>query len=159
MNILNSYTHEVLSAVNRAKVDYIVVGGYAVNYHGYIRSTGDIDLWIRPDNINKEKVIEALRLLEIEDDILEQIRQMDFRDYLVFSDGAEPFKVDFITHISGVSFEEAWKQRVTINIDDLEIPFIHLNHLILSKMSSKRGKDKVDIEYLQKITSQKKKRE
>ncbi len=156
MNIFDDYTRQVVLALNKATVKYLVVGGYAVNYYGYRRTTGDIDIWIQPDNENnKPRLIQAFKTLSIQEDILAAIFKMDFTKALVFSDGEEPFKIDFLTRISGVEFNEAWNVKTDAVIDDVPIPFIHLNHLIVSKISAGRLKDKLDIETLQKIQHKK----
>lgn len=152
MNIFDSYTHKVLSALLKHNVQFIVVGGYAVNYHGYKRTTGDIDLLLKPDNgENKTKLLNSLRELKIEEETLSALNQLDFEKPQVFMDGEEPFKIDFLTKISGVEFEDAWKLKIEATYDNLNIPFLSYNHLILSKITSTRGKDKIDIEELQKI--------
>lgn len=157
MNILDTYTHTLLLELNKHKVEYIVIGGYAVNYHGYRRTTGDIDLWIRPDNgLNKEKLLLSFKELGIANTSLERLNKKDFTQPFVFIDGKEPFKIDFLTHVSGVKFDEAWKQKATAEIDGIEIHFLNLNHLILSKITTGRPKDKLDIEQLQKIQKLKK---
>jgi predicted nucleotidyltransferase len=157
MHIFDPYTLKLLKALNLAKVKFLVVGGYAVNFHGFRRTTGDIDLWINPDNANKEKIIEALRSIEIEESTLEELQKLDFTRHLIFSDGQDPFRIDFITIISGVEFEEAWKERIITTLDGISIAFIHLNHLILSKVATGRTKDKMDVEQLQKLQKLKKK--
>lgn len=152
MNIFDSYTHKVLFTLLKHNVQFIVVGGYAVNYHGYKRTTGDIDLLLKPDNgENKSKVISSLRELEIDEETLSALNNLDFEKPQVFMDGEEPFKIDFLTQISGVKFEDAWKLKIEAIYDNLNIPFLSYNHLILSKITSTRGKDKIDIEELQKI--------
>lgn len=152
MNIFDTYTHRLLDALNRLEVQYIVVGGYAVNHYGYRRTTGDIDLWIKPDNgINKQRIIEAFRNLGVANDQLVQLGRLDFSKPLVFIDGEEPFKIDFLTAIQGVTFDEAWNERVITSLEGLSIPFIHFDHLILSKIGTSRPKDKADIEMLQKL--------
>lgn len=158
MNIFDDYTLSLLTELNNNEVQYIVVGGYAVNYYGYKRTTGDIDLWIKPENdINKKNIIKSLRKLKVEEEILIQLNELDFTTHIVFIDGEEPFKIDFMTYVSGVEFNEAWQQKLTIELDGLSIHFIHLNHLIISKITSGREKDKIDIETLQKIKSMRKK--
>ena len=152
MNIFDVYTHEVLEKCINNKVQFLIVGGYAVNFHGFERTTGDIDLWLKPDNENKTIVIKALKDLGIEKDILFKLDQMDFKKHLVFSDGVAPFKIDFMTYISGVNFEEAYSQKIMTEIDELKVPFIHLNHLIISKIGTGRPKDSIDIDQLQKIS-------
>ena len=156
MNVFDDYTAKLLLALNKHAVAYLIVGGYAVNYHGYRRTTGDIDLWIQPNNDNKTKIIAALAELGIEKEILQQLGEFDFTEHLVFSDGEEPFKIDFITRLSGVEFEAAWLQKIDTHIDNIPVAFIHLNDLILSKISNDRLKDKLDVEELQKINAKNK---
>lgn len=156
MNIFDDYTHEVLQACIECDVNFLIVGGYAVNFYGYRRTTGDIDLWIKPCNNNKVKVISALKKLEIPENSCNQLLNMDFTKHLVFSDGQEPFKIDFMTYISGVDFEEAYSQKIITEIDELKIPFINIKHLIISKIGTGRAKDNMDIEELQKIEALKK---
>ena len=152
MNIFDTYTHDLLHQLNLNEVPYIVVGGYAVNYHGYRRTTGDIDIWIKPSNENsKTQLLIALKNLGITEDKLQKLSQIDFTLPIVFVDGKEPYKIDFMTRISGVNFDDAWDKKIIAELDGLKIPFIHLHHLILSKISNNRTKDKLDVEELQKI--------
>lgn len=152
MNIFDEYTFNLLTELNNNGVEYIVIGGYAVNFHGYRRTTGDIDLWIKPDNTeNKNKILLSFRNLNVAEDILAQLNELDFATPIVFIDGEEPFKIDFITYISGVNFNDAWQQKTIAVLDGILIPFIHLNHLILSKLTTGRPQDKIDIEKLQQI--------
>lgn len=123
MNIFDDYTYQLLKKLNQLKVEYLVVGGYAVNYHGYRRTTGDIDLWIKPDNgLNKDRIVKALKSLGVDGDKLQQLIQLDFSRPLVFIDGEEPFKIDFMTAVSGVKFDEAWKQKVISHLDGSTLP-------------------------------------
>ncbi len=79
MNIFDDYTRRLLIALNTSNVEYLVVGGFAVNFHGYRRTTGDIDLWVRPDNgINKTRLIQSIRSLGISEVSLERITKQDF---------------------------------------------------------------------------------
>ena len=156
MNIFDDYTKQLLLALNSNNVQYLIVGGYAVNYHGYRRTTGDIDLWIKPSDANKEKVISSLKSLLVNTDVLIELTKMDFTKPLVFIDGEEPFKIDFMTYVSGVEFEEAWSQKIDENFDGIAVQFIHFDHLIISKFTTGRAKDKLDIEELQKIKKMKK---
>ena len=157
MKIFDDYTLEILQTLNLYEVEYLIVGGYAVNFHGYRRTTGDIDLWIKPDNDNKTRIISALRKMEIDKIVLEKLESFDFTQPLVFSDGEEPFKIDFITVISNVKFEDAWKKRIITDTDGIKISYIDFNNLILSKFTTERLKDKADIEELQKIKKLKRK--
>ncbi len=152
MNIFDKYTHELLVEFNRNNVEYLVVGGYAVNFHGYSRTTGDIDLWIGQDNeINKNKILQSLKVLHVDEDTLTKLTELDFNKPVVFIDGKPPYKIDFMTYISGVNFNEAFDQKSIAILDEIAIPFIHLDHLIISKINTGRPQDKIDIEELQKI--------
>jgi len=158
MNIFDDYTRNLLNELNKNNVEYIVVGGYAVNFYGYRRTTGDIDLLIKPDNgTNKKNIIQSLRNLLVEENILAQLNELDFSTPIVFIDGEEPFKIDFMTYISGVDFNEAWQQKEQTSLENISIPFIHLKHLIISKTTAGRPQDKIDIEKLQQIQNLKRK--
>jgi len=159
MNVFDEYTRKVLLKLNEHKVEYIVIGGYAVNYHGFIRTTGDIDLWIRPDNgENKTRLLECLRDLEVPNLSIERVKRMDFTKPNMFRDGEQPFRIDFITHISRVEFNDAWSEKQNAEIEGVKINFLQLNHLIISKMGTGRSKDMTDIEELQKIQAIRKKK-
>jgi hypothetical protein len=159
MNIFDKYTRDLLLGLNSNKVEYLVVGGYAVNFHGYRRTTGDIDLWIKPDNgINKTNILKSLKKLKVEELVLKELDKLDFTKPLVFVDGEEPYKIDFMTYVSGVNFNEAWELKTIAALDGVDIPFIHLNHLIISKITTGRLQDKIDVEELQKIQNIKKKK-
>ena len=159
MNIFDNYIHSLLSELNSQEVQYLIVGGYAVNFHGFRRTTGDIDLWVKPDNgENKKRLLDCLRNLSVSEKKLKQLDKLDFTKPHVFVDGEEPFKIDFLTKISNVNFEEAWEKRIIAELDGLYIPFLHLNDLVRSKFSTGRPQDKIDIETLQKIQQLKKKK-
>lgn len=153
MNILDAYSQKVLSIFNDENVEYVVVGGYAVNYYGYRRTTGDIGLWIKPNNgTNKEKVLNALTRLGVEEESIAYFNSLDFTSPIVFADGEEPYKIDFMTHLAGkVDFDLAYSAKIIAKYDGVEIPFIHYKDLITSKISSSRLKDRLDVETLQKI--------
>lgn len=137
-------------------VDFIVVGGYAVIYHGYVRATGDMDLWIRPSNGNKEKFINALGIMDMNPDDLEHIRRMDFTNTIVLHFGDPPEKIDFLTHMIGLDFDKAFERRTFINFQNYKVPVLYLDDLVINKLLSDRGKDQADVEELQKINRLKK---
>ena len=152
MNIFDDFTRKVLVELNEAGVIYLIVGGYAVNFHGFRRTTGDIDIWLKPENEeNKKRLMIVFTKLGCTPEFLNEVEQLDFSQPLLISDGEEPYKIDFLTSISGVKFEDAWKERQTTEIEGILLHFIHYNHLILSKITSSRLKDKMDIETLQRI--------
>lgn len=159
MNVFDEYTKNVVLKLNEFKVDYIVFGGYAVNYHGFIRTTGDIDLWIRPDNgANKDRLLDALAALNIPGAGIARVKKMDFTKPTMFRDGEVPRRIDFMTHISRVKFEEAWEKKIEAEFEGIKMNFLHLNHLILSKIGTGRPKDNMDIDELQKIQAIKNKK-
>ena len=156
MNIFVEKHQEFIELLTSAKVDFILIGGYAVIYYGYKRTTGDMDVWLKPDNTNKEKLLPVLKKLGFYNEGIKHIENLDFTKHTAFHFWKEPERIDCLTHISGVSFEEADAQKVITEIEGLSVPFIHYNHLILSKITTDRLKDKADIEELQKIQKLKK---
>lgn len=151
MNIFYDDHKIVLQKLIDKRVDFLVVGGYAVIYHGYDRLTGDMDIWLRPDNNNKKFLLLALQELEFDEEGISVIGNWDFTKPQLFHTGKKPELTDFMTHISGVMYEIANQNAVLANIDGLAIRFIHLNNLIENKMARGRLKDLTDVEYLKKI--------
>ncbi len=144
---------EVLMALNRYGVRYLLVGGYAVIHYGYHRTTGDMDLWVQPSNEQKPALVAAMADLGYDQHSLDQLSQLDFTEAVVFNVGTPPDKIDFMTKVNLVTFEAAYEQRRVVALgDDLQVPIIHYHHLVLTKINTGRKKDEADIEELQKIT-------
>jgi len=158
MNFFLDRHQLLLKELLNAKVDFIIIGGYSVIYHGYRRTTGDVDIWIKPDNANKPKLLKALELCKIDKSALVQISEYDFTDYLAFSIWEKPERADFITKINLVQYDEADKQKIIADCEGIKVPFLHINHLVLSKINTGRLKDAADVEYLQKLQKLKKKK-
>jgi len=137
------------------KVDFIIIGGYAVIYHGYERTTGDLDLWLKPDNDNRDRFIKALKEHGVTQEGIETVNQMDFTKPQVVHIGEKPNKIDFLTHIQGVDFEEAYEKKEFVKLEDIQVPFLHFDHLVISKITLGRPQDKADIDVLQKIKQHK----
>ena len=157
MNILVQEHQQLLLSLVNHQVDFMLIGGYAVIHYGYERTTGDMDIWLQLGNENKEKLVTALADFGIEDADIELLRQMDFNNPLpVFFIGETPRRIDFVTMISNLNFEEAAKEVNIFEIEGINIPVIHYNHLILSKLNSGRMKDKADIEELERINKYRK---
>lgn len=134
--------------LNQYEVDYLIVGGYAMAFHGRPRYTGDLDIWIDISELNSEKMIQVLDAFGFsslgfqKDDFL--------KENLINQIGYPPLRIDILTNIDGISFEEAYAQKQTIMIEDeLQANYISLNHLILNKKASGREKDLIDIKTLQ----------
>ncbi len=125
----------------------MVVGGYAMAFHGFVRATGDIDLWIRPTEENAKKVWRALK------DFQAPLFDLKFEDLhtlgMVFQIGMIPNRIDIITQIDGVEFDDSWNEHKIIKLNDLEIPVIGKSHLLKNKKSTDRPKDKNDVLWLE----------
>ncbi len=151
-------THQLLiKKLLEASVDFIIIGGYSVIFHGYKRTTGDIDIWLKPDNANKEKLLPVLAYFGLDKNEIMQVRAMDFTKHLNFSLGEEPEKMDFLTYISMIDYNDADKHKIQAEIDGMIIPFLHLNDLVLSKLNTGRLKDRADVEALQNVEKERKK--
>lgn len=132
--------------LNSHNVEYVVVGGHAVAFHGYPRFTGDIDFLIRttPDNVSRVlKVLDVFgfgNLGVVERDLLERGRVLQL--------GHPPNRIDVLTSISGVDFDSAWEQRVQTLMDDQPVALLGWNELIRNKRAAGRQKDLADLEKL-----------
>jgi hypothetical protein len=124
-----------------------VVGGYAMAFHGYVRATGDIDLWIRCSDENAKRVRQALQTFgaPLFDLNIEDLKTPG----MVFQIGLVPSRIDVITQIDGVEFEDAWQEHKTIEIESLQIPVIGKIQLLINKQSTGRVKDLNDALWLE----------
>lgn len=137
---------ELLGLFNSHKVDYMVVGGYALAFHGAPRYTGDIDILVRRDEENARRVLAALDEFGFGSAGLEK---SDFT-YAgkVVQLGAPPVRIDIITSLTGVSWEEAFSGRVKGNYGDIPVYYLGRNQFISNKKSIARKKDLADLEAL-----------
>lgn len=150
--ILANNFEEVLTVFNDCNVSYLIAGGYAVIFYGYIRTTGDLDIWVKPVRENKEKIISAFKKLEFSSELNEYISGLDITEPFAVKLGDEPLQVDIFNAITGVEYVGAEKKSVAYTFSgNLEVRFIHLEDLITNKMLTGRLKDKADVEELQKI--------
>lgn len=151
MDILSKLHKQFLLDLLECEIDYILVGGYAVNYHGYARLTVDMDIWLKPDNENKEKFIHFLKSYDIEDEGISIISNFDFTKAHSFHLGENEEKIDFLTKISGVSWEECEPHVSMLTLADKSVKVIQYKHLIINKIVSDRPQDRADVAILQKI--------
>jgi predicted nucleotidyltransferase len=156
-HLLIEVHQELIRLLLDAGVEFIVIGGYAVIFHGYRRTTGDIDIWLRPDNRNKEKLLPVLREFGFDENEINEVAAIDFTRHMVFSIGEQPEKIDFLTRISLVQYDDADKKKIMAEADGMLIPFLHIDDLVLSKINTGRTKDKADIDMLQLIDKAKRK--
>lgn len=138
---------DILSAFSDAGVEFLLVGAYALSAHGLVRATGDLDLWVRSTKENAARVHRALLAFGAP---AEQVRVEDFiKPESVIQIGVPPLRVDVLTSISGVEFEEAWSARITLRLDGIEVPVLSRKHLIANKRAADRPKDRLDLRWLE----------
>ena len=136
---------EFIELLNKNNVRYIVIGGYAVVYHGYVRSTNDIDIWIdlRKDNIKKViKVLDEFGFSSL------NINEAAFSPNQIIQLGYPPNRIDLITTPAGIDFETCYKSKEQVTIDHIAVNIIDLENLIKAKKASNRTRDLADIEEL-----------
>ena len=144
--LTNSDFRELLNLFKKYKIRYLIVGGYAVMKYSEPRFTKDLDLWIATDPENAESVYTALKEFGAP---LVNLTAKDFTQKNYFYQmGIAPLRVDIMMSIPGVDFEEAWKNREEIKLEEITLPFISKDDLILAKKESGRPQDKIDLEKL-----------
>ena len=144
---MNADYIDMLKCLNKAGVDYMLVGGWAVNMYGYIRATVDLDVWILADADNAKKVYSAVAEFGAP---VSEIKPEDFAEYgMIFQIGVAPCRVDIISKISGVSYADAVTRAVPKTIDGIPVRIISLEDLIANKKASGRAKDLADVEVLE----------
>ena len=142
---------DLLSAFNAEGVDYLIVGGHAVNAYGVPRLTNDLDVFIRSSESNSEKVFRALVRFGAP---LQGLSAADFRDHPgeIFQIGVEPNRIDILQGISAVQFDEAWVRRVPFEVEaGVTAPFLSLDDLLTNKLESGRLRDMADVDHLNKM--------
>jgi hypothetical protein len=146
--VLNPDYRDMLSALSDEGVEFLLVGAFALAAHGLPRATGDIDIWIDRSNANAARVWRALRRFgaPLRDLTPEDLTTPD----LVFQIGVAPRRIDLLTSIDGVSFSEAWPQRVLVELEGMTFPVIGRAHLIRNKRASGRPQDLADLERLER---------
>jgi hypothetical protein len=145
MNIQPDF-EELLRLLEKHNVDYMIVGGYAVAFHGYPRFTKDIDIFFSADKENVERVKGALHEFGFDKQALVAEVFMDPKNVVTF--GVTPVRVDFMGEIDGVPYAEAKKNRIRGRYGAVEVNFIGRLDLIKNKQSTNRTKDKGDAEEL-----------
>ena len=144
---MNADYIDMLKCLNKAGVDYILVGGWAVNIYGYIRATVDLDIWILADAGNAKKVYAAVAEFGAP---VAEMKPEDFAEYgMIFQIGVAPCRVEIISKISGVSYADAVTRAVPKTIDGIPVRIISLEDLIANKKASGRAKDLADVEVLE----------
>lgn len=147
-SIFNFDFLEFLELLEKHKVDFLLVGGYAVVLHGYIRSTGDLDLWIERTDDNYQKLKKVYRDFTAPMFPEEQFSNPKFN---VWGIGVEPSKIEILTQVDGLQFEESKSHCNWLELENVKVPYIDFEDLIKNKLASGRYKDLADVEQLRKL--------
>ncbi len=144
--MLNQDFKEFIQSLNDNQVRYLVIGGYAVAFHGYPRYTKDIDIWVEMSQENAANLIKALEQFGFGS---LNLQVSDFLDPdQVIQLGYPPSRIDLLTTPSGVTFENCFASRVEVPFEDLTVNFIDLENLKQNKKASGRLQDLADLENL-----------
>ena len=138
---------EFLQLLHSKKAKYLVVGGYAVGYHGYPRATGDMDVWIAINETNASKMVDALK--EFGFDLPELNKNLFLMKEKVIRMGVPPLRLEIFTSIDGVSFVTCFDHREIADFGVFKVNFISKDDLLTNKRASGRPQDLVDFDKLQ----------
>jgi hypothetical protein len=150
MDILDEDLIHFWTILNKYSVQYIMVGGFAVNLYGYTRATNDIDLLLKDDTLNRQNLAKAFSELGYGDISFEQLQFVPGWTNFYIGTGVQ---LDIMTSLKGVdlSFDECLQMAPVAEIDGVMVPFLHINHLIQNKKMVNRPKDQIDVIELEKI--------
>ena len=145
--MLNEDYRDMLRALSDEKVKFLLVGAYAMAAHGHPRATMDIDIWVQPSRANAEAVLRALDRFGAP---LRDLTREDLqKEGIVFQIGVAPRRVDILTSVSGLRFEEAFARSVPVDLEGIEVHIPSRDDLIRNKRACGRTKDLADAEALE----------
>ena len=139
---------EFLKLLNSAEVEYLLIGGYAVAYHGYPRTTADMDVWVAISAENAAKLVDVFRRFGMRDGMLTP--ELFLQQGKIIRMGVPPMRIEVLTEIDGVGFAECYAAREVVTLDGQTVNLISLRHLRTNKRASGRHKDLDDLEHLPK---------
>ena len=144
---MNPDFKELLLAFNAHNVEYLIVGAHALAAHGHVRATKDLDLWVRPEKANAQKVLKAPSDFgaPLSDLTVDDLSKKE----TIFQIGLPPLRIDVITDIDGVEFPEAWPDRLETMFGGVPAFVISRHHLIANKKTSARLQDLADVQQLE----------
>jgi len=146
--MLNEHAREILQSLSSHDVRFLVVGAYAMVMYGYVRATGDFDIWVEASLENSRRVYLALNDFGAP---LSTLSEATFaKEGIVFQIGVAPRRIDIITRIDGVEFRDAWESRQLFIIEGMNMPFLSLDNLIMNKRATGRDRDRVDADILER---------
>ncbi len=146
---LENEFQEFLRSLNSNKVEYLLIGGYAVILNGHIRNTNDLDVCVSADPENAKRVVKALVEFGFAVPGLEE--SLFTTPKSVVRMGFPPIKIEIINYLEGVSFQDAYKHRKAITVGGLDISLINIDDLIANKRTVGRLQDLADVEKLEKL--------
>ncbi|NBU07379.1 MAG: hypothetical protein EBT38_06850 [Acidimicrobiia bacterium] len=143
---LNRDFQEFVAALSSRDVRFLIVGGYAVAAHGHPRYTKDLDIWVWADPRNAANILESLNDFGLGG---LDLQASDFVEpNAVVQLGFEPQRIDILTSVTGLTFDEAYPNREILSIGDITAPFISLDDLVKNKLATGRTQDLADAEAL-----------
>lgn len=151
MDVMDEALLDFWRKLNECHVQFIMVGGLATRFHGYNRTTDDLDMWIEDSPENRRNLRKAFAALNYGD--FSSIETMQFVPGWT-SFHAAGIVLDIMTTMKGLeetSFNDCYQMAEVANIEDVQVRFLHINHLIQNKKAVNRSKDQIDVEYLEKI--------
>lgn len=137
---------EFLRLLNEHRVEYLLVGGYAVAYHGYPRATADMDIWIATDLKNAERIVAVLK--EFGFDLPNLSPDIFTKEDQVIRMGMPPVMIEIWTSVTGLQFKDSFQSRIKDVLDEVDVNLINLPHLKINKKAVGRHKDLDDLENL-----------
>ena len=137
---------EFLKLLNANKVEYLLIGGYAVGYYGYPRATADMDIWIAMNPANADRIVAVLREFGFNPPDLSS--GLFLKEKQIIRMGVPPVRIELATTISGVNFSECYAERIVDELDGVKVNLISLKHLKTNKKASGRHQDIADLEKL-----------
>lgn len=150
-NIFNQDFQEFLLALNEKKVNYVLVGGYSVIYHGFPRTTGDLDLFVEVSKNNYDKLVQAFELFKMATFDMTEDSFLNQSTINVYTFGRPPVCIEILKEISGFTFQEINENAIQTVFEGIPMKIIHLNDLRRNKEISGRSKDLNDLENLSEL--------
>ncbi|MEX2588832.1 MAG: nucleotidyltransferase [Chitinophagales bacterium] len=147
-NIFNDDFRDFINALEQAEVEYILIGGYAVIFHGYNRTTGDLGIWVNPTAENYQSLKMAFSIFGMSLFNMTEENFLDTNRNEVFSFGKPPVCIDILTSVKGLEFDKVYKNAKPTKFDELKLRIIDINDLIIAKKAADRNKDKDDLDHL-----------
>ena len=137
---------EFLNLLRVHGVEYLLIGAYAVGYHGYPRATKDLDVWVAIEPDNAKRLVNCLQDFGFKTP--ELTAELFLKEKSIVRMGLEPNRIEILTSISGVNFPDCYADKISATLDGVEVDLIALEHLKLNKSSTGRLKDLADLDHL-----------